>query len=838
MQHKATFSVIFKSLVSLAIAPVLFSAVLLVARYDKTFAQSPAPSQTFPLPSSLPSGTTVKLDGSSSLTGTNNDLKKRFEEKFPGSVISLSSNGTDAALQALQKGEIDLAAIGRLLTDEEKAQGLMEAPISREKIAIIVSPANPFKGSITDDQFVRIFRGEIKNWSELGGPDVPIRVIDRPASSDTRQALSRYPGFNSGPLQTGANATQVAQDDTPTVIRELGADGISYAIVDQVVNQPDVVTLPMHDIPPTDPRYPYSQPRNYVYKGQPNPAIVAFLGFATTTLGQDTSQPPANPQGSAAVPASPAASTPGAVPPMTNPAPTAAPTTAATPEQEGGFDLSSLWWLLIPLLGIPLLFWLLKGRGAAAPGVVAATQSGRMILVARNCRDAYAYWEVPTETFEEVRRQGGRDLKVRLHDVTDVPGLDGQTPHKVQEFSCRENAQDLHIPVDVDDRTYAAELGYVTDTGEWLRIAHSDPVHVPACVPGDSGVGTAATGAATAAAGGVIAGGVAAAARSDSQPGTPAVIPPVPAEPRRTELKRIVMVPRSNEDAYVYWDVPDAEKAALRAQGGRQLMLRVHDVTGRDLERQAAHSMREYECDETAWDKHIPLETTDLAGSDVPGRDYVTELGYVTDDNRWLSLVRSDVVHVQDGTKSVTAPASGVMDNASSAIGDATRSITSRLDDAPAAASDAIKAAGATLAGGAAAVAGASAVTQAFFDRSQTTGRVEPSQPAQDYRITLEPRGAGQAYVSWDVAEAYKQALRDRGGRQLTLQIHDATNIDIDYHRPHSTQTYVCNETDQEKYVTIPAADRDYVADLGYFTDDNRWLRLARSMHIHVPANP
>jgi hypothetical protein len=171
-------------------------------------------------------------------------------------------------------------------------------------------------------------------------------------------------------------------------------------------------------------------------------------------------------------------------------------------------------------------------------------------------------------------------------------------------------------------------------------------------------------------------------------------------------------------------------------------------------------------------------------------------------------------------------------------IEDATRTVTNRLDDIPAAASDAIKAAGTTLAGEAAAVAGDSAAAAALFDRSQTTGRVETVQPASDCRITLEPRGAGQAYVSWDVAEAYKQALRDRGGRQLTLQIHDATNIDIDYHRPHSTQTYVCNETDQEKYVAIPAADRDYVADLGYFTDDNRWLRLARSMRVHVPANP
>lgn len=864
MQHKDTSSIFFKSLLSLAIAPILLTAVFVTARYDKTFAQSPAPSPTFPLPSSLPDGTTVRLDGSNSMAGANDELKKRFEEKFPGSVISLSSNGTDAALQALQKGEIDLAAIGRPLTDAEKAQGLVEAPISREKIAIIVGSANPFKGSISDVQFVKIFRGEIKNWSELGGPDSPIRVIDRPATSDTRQALSQYPGFNTGPMQTGANGIQVPQDDTAAVIRELGSDGVSYAIASQVVNQPDVAVLPMDDIPPTDPRYPYSQPRNYVYKGQPNPAVIAFLGFATAAPGQAALQP-ANSAGTAAVPGSPA---PPAAP---NSAPATTPTPAPAPSQEGGFDLSSLWWLLIPLLGIPLLLWWMKGRGAVAPGVVAAPQSGRMILVARNCRDAYAYWEVPAETFEAARHQGGRDLQVRLHDLTDVPDADWQAPHKVQEFSCSETAQDLHIPVEVDDRTYAAELGYVTDAGEWLRIAHSDPVHVPACAPSGSGVRTAAT---VAAAGAVAAGAAAArASQPVSQLGIPAVSPSVTAAPGSTP-PRIVIVPRNQQDAYVYWDVPEADKAALRAQGGQKLMLRVHDVTDRDLERQAAQSVRQYECDEMAWDQHVPLAVPDAVGSNGTGRDYVAELGYVTDDHRWLSLVRSEAVHIpapiqtgeantttspvdeaarlaatsfapdggdgrsqpQDALKSLTDRVGGVMGNASSAVGDATRSVTNRLGDPSIATGDAVKVAGAALAGGAA-VVGASPTLRAVSDRSQAPGRADISQQALDCRIVLVPLNAKQAYAYWEVADAYKQALRDRGGRKLTLQIHDVTDIDIDYNPPRSTQTYACSEMEQDKHVSIPIPDRDYIADLGYFTDDNRWLRLIRSVHVHVPAD-
>jgi len=30
---------------------------------------------------------------------------------------------------------------------------------------------------------------------------------------------------------------------------------------------------------------------------------------------------------------------------------------------------------------------------------------------------------------------------------------------------------------------------------------------------------------------------------------------------------------------------------------------------------------------------------------------------------------------------------------------------------------------------------------------------------------------------------------------------------------------------------------RDYLAELGYFTDDNRWLKIIRSLHVRIPQN-
>ena len=163
----------------------------------------------------------------------------------------------------------------------------MEVPVARHKIAIFVGANNPFRGGLTGEQFASIFRGELTDWSQVGGSPAPIRLIDRPDTSDTRRALSRYPVFQVAPFQTGATAKKLESDSTDAVILQLGKNQISYAIADQVINNSAVRVLPMYGTLPSDPSYPFSQPLAYVYKGDtPSAAVQAFLGFATAPENQ------------------------------------------------------------------------------------------------------------------------------------------------------------------------------------------------------------------------------------------------------------------------------------------------------------------------------------------------------------------------------------------------------------------------------------------------------------------------------------------------------------------------------------------------------------------------
>ena len=499
-------------------------------------------SEQFPLPDTLPDDIRLKVDGSPSMRAVNEILENRFEEQFPNSDIQLEASRTDAAFRALIAGDIDILATGRPLTTAEKAQGVIEVPLAeREKLAIIVGSENEFAGELTFDQFARIFRGEISNWSEVGGLDLPIRVVDRPDYSDTRRALSTYDIFEEGSFATGTTADPVTDDETDAVVAALGNDGIGYTVVSQAVGRDDVQIVPMHQTLPDDPRYPYSQYRAFVYKEGAGPGVLAFLGLATTTSGQEIVAADITEAATAAAPTEAPAtgasteaeatdapaetSAAGAQDTSTateeaSPDPASAPVATANDAAAGtvsgrGFPLWILPLLAIPLLGA-LLWWLLKSGGggtnapaAETPGAMAGTAAAatvaaapmaavtatapRIVLTPRDAHTAYAYWEVPQERLLAAKQQGGETMMLRLYDVTQR-SQNAPLPVLAAEFPCLESSPDLHLPIALDDRSYCAEVGYLTTDNQWLPLAKSEPIRIrpePGGVPVAAGAALA-----------------------------------------------------------------------------------------------------------------------------------------------------------------------------------------------------------------------------------------------------------------------------------------------------------------------------------------------------------
>jgi hypothetical protein len=108
----------------------------------------------------------------------------------------------------------------------------------------------------------------------------------------------------------------------------------------------------------------------------------------------------------------------------------------------------------------------------------------RIVLLPRDPQWAYVYWDVPNSQKEELRKQGGQQLALRLYDATDV-NLDYQTPNNLQEYNSDELAREWYLPIPISDRDYVAELGYRCADGRWLVLTRSKVVHVPPVFPSE-----------------------------------------------------------------------------------------------------------------------------------------------------------------------------------------------------------------------------------------------------------------------------------------------------------------------------------------------------------------
>jgi len=239
----------------------------------------------FPPQQSVPAGTTITIDGSTSMVLINQALKAAFLKAYPDTVVNTSATGSDNGIEALLGGSITVAALSRPLSTEEQQRGLVAVPVAQDRIAIVVGIDNPFRRGLSSNQLAQIFRGEITNWATFGGPDRTIRVLNRPSVSGTYKAF-RTIALGGNNFGTTPNITTLVRDATTPILQRLGVDGIGYATYGQVADQRTVRVLAIDGSTPEADAYPFQRPLFYAYRNPPDPAVKAFLGLALSEEGK------------------------------------------------------------------------------------------------------------------------------------------------------------------------------------------------------------------------------------------------------------------------------------------------------------------------------------------------------------------------------------------------------------------------------------------------------------------------------------------------------------------------------------------------------------------------
>lgn len=132
----------------------------------------------------------IQNKGSDTIVNLGLAWAEEYQKVKPEVRISVTGGGSGTGLTAMISGTVDIASASRKIKDEEiaasEANGItpVEYVIARDAIAVIVNPENPVS-ELSLEQIARIYRGEVENWSELGGDDRPIVRLSRETNSGT-----------------------------------------------------------------------------------------------------------------------------------------------------------------------------------------------------------------------------------------------------------------------------------------------------------------------------------------------------------------------------------------------------------------------------------------------------------------------------------------------------------------------------------------------------------------------------------------------------------------------------------------------------------------------------
>ena len=237
--------------------------------------------------------------------------------KATGVTVNVSGGGSgvgEAAALAAKPGD---ALIGNMSTDISQSDinaGLVATPIGKDAVVVIVDK-DAGVTSLTIDQLAKIYHGDFKNWSELGGNNLTISPIVREDGSGTKDCIDTIMTSSFSTLGITKNQMIAYEDSagysqqTSTGAMLLTAEGTSGAIgyvnlgdMSQCVNTTPVsigdgtnpaVYPTASAVMSTDPatHYPISRTLNLVTMGDPNgpnanAAVCAFINWILSPQGQ------------------------------------------------------------------------------------------------------------------------------------------------------------------------------------------------------------------------------------------------------------------------------------------------------------------------------------------------------------------------------------------------------------------------------------------------------------------------------------------------------------------------------------------------------------------------
>jgi len=232
----------------------------------------------------------LTLTGSSTVAPLAGEIAKRFESMHPGVRVDVQTGGSSRGIADAKRGTADIGMASRALGPEET--DLTAHTIAADGIALIVHEENPIQG-LTDAHVVDIFTGRIDNWSDAGGQDAPVTVVNKAEGRATLEVFLEHFELTSDAIDADVIVGH-NQQGIRTVANDPNAIGyVSIGAGDaEASSGVPIRLLPLDGVEPTIANvrsglFPMSRPLNLVTHGEISDLARAFIEFAQSPQVND-----------------------------------------------------------------------------------------------------------------------------------------------------------------------------------------------------------------------------------------------------------------------------------------------------------------------------------------------------------------------------------------------------------------------------------------------------------------------------------------------------------------------------------------------------------------------
>ena len=247
----------------------------------------------------------IQIKGSDTMVNLVQILAEEYMARNPKQALAVLGGGSGTGVSALINGTCDIADHSREWKQKEIEQAWEKGVkprffiIAVDGLSIIVNERNPIE-KLTMAELGAIYRGEVKNWKVVGGPDKPISLYGRQSNSGTYVFMQEHvlgnKNYSMDMKEMNGNAQiieGILQDENGVGYVGVGylfdssgnvRKGLKVLKVAKDANSPAYSPLDKTSV--DSGRYPVARPLFQATNGKPSPAVADFIMFEAGPEGQ------------------------------------------------------------------------------------------------------------------------------------------------------------------------------------------------------------------------------------------------------------------------------------------------------------------------------------------------------------------------------------------------------------------------------------------------------------------------------------------------------------------------------------------------------------------------